>query len=142
MMDLGYDNLPVPTEDGRFVSEKHARISELITQYDPDLSLNWIPPERREPGDQPFAVVHRPLGRKPYVVCYADECDERLLARVLTFDAKNGNVLDGIDKHNAAVRLLQLKKHEEELAESHDLARSILRSKKNVYRHDGVVYRD
>lgn len=134
-------DIPVPTEEGYFVSEKHARIAELISEYDPTLSLAWIPPDKRDPGDKPFAVIHRPLGGVEYVVCYADDCDERLLARVYEMDRQGGNALESIDAHNKAVRELQQKKAMEEMQEAHELSASILRSPKSVYRHNGKEYR-
>lgn len=139
-MDLLGADVYVPAEGGHFVSEKHAQIAELINEYDPTLELAWIPPDRREPGDKPFAVVHRPLGQPEYVVCYADDCDERLLARVFAMDNAHGNVLDAVEANNAAVRALQLKKEIEQREEAMDLTRSIIGSKKHVYRHNGVRY--
>lgn len=140
MVDLGYD-IPVPAEGGYFVSEKHARIAEIISDYDSTLELAWIPPDKREPGDKPFAVVHRPPGARSYVVCYADDCDERLLARIFDMDNKTGDAIKRMDAHNAAVRAYQLKKQQEDMQEAHELTASILRSPKSVYRHNGVEYR-
>jgi hypothetical protein len=130
----------VPTEEGYFVSETHARIAEIINEYDPELRLAWIPPERREPGDQPFAIIHSPLGRPEYVVCYSDVLDESLLARVFSMDATKNDVWSDIQASQAAAEALKLKKQMEEMEEANDLAASIVRSKKHVYRHDGVVY--
>lgn len=139
MFDMG--DVYVPTEQGYFVSEKHARVAEAISEYDATLELAWIPPDRREPGDKPFAVIHRPMGSPAYVVCYADDCDERLLARVFSMDQKNGNSLETIDAHNDAVRALALKKQMEEMQEAHELSASILRSPKSVYKHNGHEFR-
>jgi len=140
-MDLrSLGNVYVPTEDGQFVSEKHARIAELISEYDPVLSLAWIPPGRRDPRDPPFAVVARPMGAPEYVVCYSEECDERLLARIYGMDEKNGSVRDSVDANNKAVRDLQKKKAEDEMADQMEFAQSILKSKKHTYRHKGVTY--
>jgi hypothetical protein len=139
-MNLGDFDIPVPATDGSFISEKHARISELISEYDADLSLAWIPPARREPGDKPFAVVCSPLGRPPYVVCYADDCDERLLARVYSMDGAKGNVGESIDANNKAVRDLQKKKYEDAMADQYEFAQSVLKSPKSVYKHNGVKY--
>ena len=139
-MNLGDIDIAVPTVEGYFVSEKQARIAELISEYDHNLTLTWIPPERREPGDKPFAVVASPVGQKQYVVCYADECDERLLARIYGMDNERNNVMQSVDTHNQAVRALQRKKYEEEIAEAHEISQAILRSPKSTYKHNGVKY--
>lgn len=138
-MDLDIGNVYVPAEGGYFVSERHARIAEIIQDYDPSLELAWIPPDKREPGDAPFAVIHRPLGQPDYVVCYSDDPDERLLARIFEGDKKNGNVLDQIEAHNAAVKAMELKKQMEEAEERADLTSSILKGK-YYYQHNGVKY--
>lgn len=140
MSPLGLDGVYVPAEGGYFVSEKHARIAEIISEYDPTLELAWIPPERRDPGDKPFAVVHRPVGQPEYVVCYADDCDERLLARVFSMDQNKTDVWSDLEANNAAAKALQLKKSMEDMAEAHDISASILRSPKQSYRHNGVTY--
>lgn len=136
--DLGID-VYVPV-DGHFVSQNHLHIAEIINDYDPTLSLAWIPPDKRAPGEQPFAVVHRPLGGPEYVVFYADQCDERILERIWRNDNLKHDVLSDMDAHNAAIKALQLKKELEDREEKKDLVESIIKSKKNTYVHDGVKY--
>jgi hypothetical protein len=139
--DLGIDAF-VPAEDGTFISERHARIAEILHDYDPTMELTWIPRDKREPGDMPFAVVKTEDTGLRYVICYADEsnCDERLLARVWSMDATKTDVFGNLEAHNAALEALKLKKQMEEMEEAHEISSSILRSRKNVYRHNGVVY--
>ena len=131
----------VPTESGHFVSETHARIAEIINDYDPTLSLAWIPPDKREPGDAPFAVIHRPLGQPEYVVCYSDTCDENLLARVFSMDSTKHDIWANVNASQAAAEALKLKRQMEEMAEMDDIRKSIIKSNLHTYRHDGVVYR-
>lgn len=135
---LNFD-VPVPTDSGYFVSEKHARIAEIISDYDRDLNLAWIPPDKREPGDQPFAVIKTEPDGYRYVVCYADNVDERLLARVFSMDSAKNDVFSQIEAEKAAYEALKLKKQQEEMFEAHDLAGSILRGK-HYYKHNGVKY--
>jgi hypothetical protein len=138
--DLGID-IYVPV-DGQFVSQEHLYIAEILNDYDPCLSLAWIPADKREPGEQPFAVVHRPLGGPEYVVFYADQCDQRILERLWSMDMQKqgGAVLSNIEANNAAIEAIKMKKQMEEMEEAHELSASILKSKKNTYRHDGKVY--
>lgn len=130
----------VPTEEGYFVSENHARIAEIISDYDPTLRLAWIPPDKREPGDKPFAVIHAPLGRPEYIVCYSDDVNEDLLARVFSMDSTKNDVWSQVENSQKAAEALKLKKRMEEMEEAKDLAASIVKSKKHVYKHDGVIY--
>lgn len=130
----------VPTEEGYFVSENHARIAEIISDYDPTLRLAWIPPDKREPGDQPFAIIHAPLGGPEYIVCYSDNVNEALLERVFSMDSTKHDVWSQIERSQAAAEAIKLKAQMEEMAAAKDLASSIVKSKKHTYRHDGVVY--
>ncbi len=136
--DLGID-IYVPV-NGQFVSQNHLHIAEIINDYDPTLSLAWIPSDKRAPGEPPFAVVHRPLGGPEYVVFYADQCDERILERIWKNDSAKTNVLTDLEAHNSAIEALKLKKELEAAEERKELVESIVKSPLNTYRHNGVVY--
>lgn len=142
MLDLA--NLPVPHADGSFISERVSRIVEVIRDYDSTLDVRWIPPNQRGAEDPAFAIVCSPVGAPEYVVFYIkDEAamDGGVLQRIYEMDAaKHGNILTKIESENKAVRAIQANLHKERLAEAADLSYSILRSKKHVYKHDGIRY--
>lgn len=137
-------NLPVPHEDGSFISQKVSRVVEIIRDYDHNIDVRWIPPNQRGAEDPAFAIVGKDIHGREYVIFYVQDesqFDGRVLERLFQMDqAKNGNVLSDIDAKNAAVRAIRAKLHQEQLEEAHDLAQSILKSKKHTYRHDGVKY--
>jgi hypothetical protein len=121
--------------DGHFVSQKQIRINEILQDYDPNLQLQWIPPDKRSAQDAAFRVVHFQPGRAPYLVCVADEADERLLARVFEADQANSpNKLNYIENYNRALELTKLKEAEAEREEAHEMAVSVLRNTKSYYR--------
>lgn len=130
-------NIYIPDENGNFISENQRRIGQILSEYDPNLQLQWIPPVNRGPDDYPFRVVDFSPGRPPYVVCFAHECDERLLAKVFQSDGTKNNVLNYLDAHNAAVEAVRLKKMKEQRMEDHEFAMSVLRHKKINYIHNG-----
>lgn len=131
----------VPTEGGHMVNEKHAQIAQIIRDYDADLELAWIPPDKRDPGDKPFVVIHRPLGRPAYHAFYAeeDEVDERLLAKIFMGDISKHNPLSRIEAQNTAVKAMSLFKEMEAREEAEDKATHILKSPKNSYTIDDLV---
>lgn len=133
-------DIAIPTEDGRWVSEAHERIARIIQDYDPELFLAYIPPDRREPGDVPFAILHCPAGRESYIVFTVEHCDERILERLWATDNRNGDVLNRLDAHNAALEAVKLKKELDVREERAELVQSIVRSSKSVYKHDGITY--
>ncbi len=134
-------NVYIPDENGNFVSDNQRRVSAVLRDYDPNLQLQWIPPGKRDATRAyPFRVVDCQPGRDPYVVCFADECDERLLARVFQADNKHGDVQNYLDAHNAAVEAMRLKEQLEKNEEANRMAYSILRSQKIHYRHNGIDF--
>lgn len=140
-MKIKDDYIYLPTGEGHFISEKQRRISEILKDYDPYLELQWIPVEDRDPNDKySFRVVDTSPGHPPFIVTFAHECDERLLAKIIQIDNKHGNVLNFLDAHNAAVELYEKKKLKEQRMEAHQLAYDILRSPKYHYRHGGIDF--
>jgi hypothetical protein len=133
-------------DSGHFVSSEHQRVAEVIQEYDPNLYLMWIPPEKRELDDtQPFAIVHMPSDGKQYVVrrLKEDEVDYRLLAWLWSNDqARKGNdVLGRLEAEEAARKALELKVEMERREETRELATSIVRSPLNWYKHNGKVFK-
>lgn len=110
----------IPTDDGRWVDEKFARLAEVIQDYDPAFELRWIPPDRRsDPSDHTkcYVVVETgPSGEFPVFFAGPMDTPEQILARLFDSDNKNGDVLKRIDAHNAAKEALKMKE-EMDLAE-------------------------
>lgn len=141
----GISEIGVPTEDGQWVSSAHMRIAEIIKDYDPSLSLVWIPVDQRSVEDRgrEFAIVCDPPGQQRYTVlhCSAEEVDHRLLARLFRGDLAKNNVLGWLDAIDEAKQIIKAKQDLEMAEERQELVRSIIRSPKSVYKHNGVVYR-
>lgn len=134
-------NIYFPDENGHWVSENQRRIGRILQDYDPNLQLQWIPPNERSQTDLAFRVVDFRPGCAPYAICFAAECDERLLAEVFRSDnTRNGGTLNYIEAHNAAVEAIRMKESMEKNEEANELAYSILHSNKIHYKHNGFDY--
>lgn len=126
--------------DSGALSVKHERIAEIIRDLDPNLELCYIPQEARSVFDKhPFGVRHKQGGYMVFT-CAENEVDERLIARLIQGDTRRGNVLGELEAQEAALRLVQFKERMEQQEEVRDFAQSVLKSPKNWYRHNGVVY--
>lgn len=130
---------------GSFVSAQHQRIAEILKDYNPELSLMWIPPANRGAGDtKPYVVVHKQSDGNTYPVFYLDESelDHRVLARIFAADMKrnNANPLADLEAAEAAQKILEAKEYEDAKAEKFDFAEHVLKSKLHSYRHNGKVY--
>lgn len=121
--------------DGHFVSAKQVRINEILQDYSQDLQLQWIPPNERSHKDLAFRVVCFPHGRAPYAVCFAEEADERLLARVFEADQRNSpNKLSYIENYNRALEMTKAKEDFDKRQEDHAIAQAVLRNNKSSYK--------
>lgn len=126
-----------PSNDGKhWISEKQRRINEILQDYDPNLQLQWIPPDQRSETDMAFRVVHYPPGKAPYLVCVAAEADERLLASVFKADQRNhgSDLLSWMDNYNRALEIYNAKKNEEMRYEAHEVAAAAFASNKSSYK--------
>jgi len=124
--------------DGQFVSERVHRIVAAIQEYSPELMVQWIPPGARNDEQAAFKIVHYPLGEKPYVVFHVkneDEFDERILARIIAGDQRNGRVTySDIEASEKARQLLDKQKFLDAIEEANDIAHHVFRSHKTTYK--------
>lgn len=140
---MDFASLPVPHDDGHFISERVSRVVEIIRETWPMLDVKWIPPEIREPGDAAFVIVERlPDGREVSVLHVQTEAefDHRVLARIEQGDNSKGNVLEVIEAEERALRRYQEKQLQEYIDEQNDFVQFVIsggRDKKNWVRHNG-----
>lgn len=127
-------DIPVPHEDGSWVSQKVSRIIELIHEYDPNLEVRWIPPAARTRGEAAFAIVElTPQGpRTAFLVQDESDFDERILARIYNADTRvHGNVMPRLADMERAQREYKQKVYQEELAEAHEQAKFLWKTPKH-----------
>lgn len=136
-------DIAVATTDGHFVSEKHERIAAMVQDFDETLQVVWIPPENRQVGDNtpPFAIVCTPRDKQPYIVftIKEDEFDERVMARLLTGDIANNDVLAWAQAQEDADEAYRLKKQMDKAEERMDFVKSVVGSGKHSFKHNGKI---
>lgn len=135
----------VPAEDGHWINENHARIAELINEYDPTLDLVWIPPEHRvkNSNEAPYAVRHTPSDKNkaPYIIFFIneDELDQRVLARLYRGDLNKNDVGGMIEAEEKAYWNLKNKILKERAEERQDIIATIVGSNKHSFKHNGKI---
>lgn len=125
------------------LSAKHQRIAEIIKDYDPNLELAWIPPDERTAFDrQPFAIIHNSPSGGRYIVGYfsEDQMNHKIIAHLFKINNANHNVLTELEAEEAAIKALEYKTLMDEQAEREDFAKSLIKTRKHSYRHNGKVY--
>lgn len=140
-MDL--NSLPVPHDDGHFISERVSRVVEIIRETWPMLDVKWIPPEIRAPGDSAFVIVERlPDGREfpVFHVEKEEDFDHRILAKIEQGDNSKGNILEVLEAEERALRRYEAKQLQEQVDEQNDFVEFVIsggKDKKNWIRHNG-----
>jgi hypothetical protein len=133
-------NMSVPiVVDGQWVSEQFATLAEVISDYDPSFQLRWIPPEDRKTNNErakPMVIWDL---SKNLPIRYLSERDNPVdvLASLFESDNKHGDVLDRMDKREAALQLLEMRRQMDEHEEMKDQAAFLMRTKKNYIKFNG-----
>lgn len=126
--------------DGQWVSEKFERLASLIQDYDPNLQLMWIPPDKRTREDkEPFVVMDTRINQ---IVLYAKEQDEPhlILARLWGIDNKHHDVLDKLEIQERAKKALEMKEWMDAKEEAADLAYFFKQSPLHTIKHNGKKF--
>jgi len=141
-----FDDPAVLTEEGHFVSEKWLRLSEILQDFNPDITLNWIPPQHRTDVDRskPYAIVHSPRNQPPYVIMFAGETDnpQEVLARIWSGDTSRQNVMANVAAMDAAEKAFKLKQEIDQREQLMDEAAWFAGTHKNwvkMKRPDGTI---
>lgn len=119
-----------------FVSDRLLRLSEILSDYDPYLTLRWIPANLRTSEDSlPYCIVHEAPGKAPYVVKYFKELDdpEDILAQIFVGDNNKHDVLKNLEAKNAAAEAFRLKEQLDAQMEAADMFHFLMTSRSNNY---------
>lgn len=126
--------------EGHMLSAEHVRIATVIHDYDPNLELAWVPPERRTLNEEhPYAVIHNdPNGSRNIVMRLREnEVDHRVIARLWERDSKYNNVLAAIEADEAARQAIAMLRAAEDKAEKDELAAWMIQAPVGA-RHNGI----
>ncbi len=127
----------IPTNDGRWVSSTYERLARVINEYDENLQLCWIPPDKRTREDKKPYMVLDSKTQSP--VFYASELDTPvdILTKLYTADSKHGDVHERLVAHNLAIEIMETKQWEDEREELRSQANFLLGSPLNTVNFKG-----
>lgn len=132
--------------DGLY-SENHRRIAEVIRDLYPNVRLLRLDPLHPDFNpERPYALVDEPrlIGRAlpSYTIrtLRESEIDARLIAELVENDMhRSGSKVNRLGILEMAQKAVEAKREIEWMEERRDVMRSIMKSKKHEYRHDGKV---
>lgn len=137
------------TENQVIISEKHRRIAEIIQDYNPELSLMWIPTSQRSEEDgPPFVIVHTMANGSQYPVMWIPEEQmdnpQAVLGRLFAGDAaKSGGadrVAKAIEAAEKADEIYRAKVNQERWDAKMDFMDFALKTPLHTFKHDGKRY--
>jgi hypothetical protein len=138
----------VAVDGSNIVSEKIVQVIQAIRDYNHELDVEWIPKAARQPGDAAFRIIHKPLGKEPYVIFHVkteEEFDTRVLKRIIWNDAS----VNGMPRYNeieAAEEAAKRVAHQiwlDELQEKSEMAHALMKTKKTVYKFsDDLIFHE
>lgn len=139
------------SEVGAFISASHQHLAQILHDYNPYLSLVFIPPQKRDESDtKPFAILNSsPTLRGPAIVRYLSEREmenpKEILAWVFVGDtARHGadSVFERLERERVAQELLDMKRKEDELGDIMEFGEYVFGSKSPHWmKHGGTTYR-
>ena len=140
------------TEFGAFLPSKAARLQEILQDYNPYISLVFIPPSQRSEEDtHPFALLDSSPWRAPYIIRHITEAEverpEVILAWLFEGDLAKHSAVSLMAKQRIAAeaaRLVDLKRQEDDRLARQELAAALVtggRDKKHYYKHNGKTFR-
>ncbi len=137
-------------EDSRqFISARHQHLATVLHDYDPTLNLCWIPESEREDEAErtwPWMVISNDHGNLQLLSLWKDEdlVDNRILEWAFENDFNKhspGEIFDRMEARNAARKLMENQKLQEEYEEKIDKAFFLVRTPLHSARMDGKVFK-
>lgn len=132
------------SEHGQILDANAIRFAQIINDYNPYFSLEFIP-ERERNGEAAYRVIDRTPAFKPNVVRYVTHEEmqqpQKVLAAIWKGDQRYHSaesILNDMDLESRAARLLELKKQEEAALENEEIVAFYIgggRDKRHYLRH-------
>ena len=151
MTDTAVDAPFYSPEHGAFLPGKARRLAEVLRDYNPYLSLVFIPPAKRDEFDtHPYGILDSSPWRPEGIIRHIAESElddiNKILQWLVEGDLSKHGISDLIARDRAkklADDLLRAKRNAEIAEERQELAAALLtggRDRKNAFRHDGKIF--
>lgn len=130
--------------DGLY-TEQQRRVSSVIRDLFPTVRLIRL--DSLNPAfsaERPFALIDEPHMLPSYVIrsLPESEIDHRLVAWLIDNNTSNSDAtINKLDILEMAHRAVEAKREVEWMEDRQDVMKSIMKSKKNTYTHDGHILR-
>lgn len=125
-LDPGYGEFVVV--DGNIVERKMLYLVEKIKDYDPNLEVVCLDPDRADnPFEEPFLICER-RGDQLLKIFGVWELNDSVLERIYLADSKRTDVLASIDKRNREVKAESDRRYREKREANQDIVATAIKA--------------
>lgn len=125
---------------GEFMEEDAYGIVRRIMEYDPNLRVQYLDPERASDiTDAPYRILEMCPDGIPRVVFTVWELDERVVERLFRADSQKGNILHGLDGSNLLAKQGRERRYNDEEDALKEMVADVLASPKDTYKATNPV---
>ncbi len=125
---------------GVYVEEDTLHVVQRIREYDPNLRVKYLDPDRGgELGDPPYKIFELCPDGHERLVFSVWSLDERVLERIYAADTQKHNILYDLEGTNALARQNLTRRFQEERDAARDIVEAVIRSPKGSYTVPGSV---
>ncbi len=135
--------------EGQLISDRVQRIVMAITDYSPELRVDWIPDRQAKAENLPqFKIVHAPPDGQEFILFFVkseEEFDERVLLRIIENDqgATGQQTWTEFEAAEKAKQLIEKQVYLDAMEEAEDIAKHILKTPLNTYKvNDDLIIKD
>lgn len=118
---------------GVFVENDVFDIANRVTEYDPNLRLQYCDPEQADPGDAPYRLMEICPDGIMRKVMDIWTLDASVLERIYASDTRKRDILLSIDQKNLVAKKDEKRRYKEMMDEAKDMLLHVVRSHKSTY---------
>lgn len=119
--------------EGVYVEHDVLGIVQRIYEYDRNLRVKYLDPQRAEFGDAPYKIVEECMDGQERVIFDCWELNELVLERLYAADTMKNDILAQLDAKNALARIHQQQRYQDQRLEAQDIVKHFIKSPKGRY---------
>lgn len=133
-MGFDLDQRLIELAAGVYVEADTLDIVQRIREYDPNLRVKYLDPDRGgEIGDPPYKIMELCPDGHERLVFGVWSLDAQVLERLYLADTQRHDILSRLETVNGRAATYQQRRYEEERDEAREMTEAIIRSPKDTY---------
>lgn len=119
--------------NGMVVESDVLDVARRVTEYDPNLKVQFLDDVARDVSEPPYRIVERCADGIERTAFTVWTLDETVLHRIFSIDNQKWNVLGVLDKNNARAKHNEKQRYRDKMEEGKEIVSTVLRSPRSTY---------